>query len=195
MKKITYFAVALLFCSSVISCEKEEVGGTAIQSIAGQWYVDIDAVDDSGNPISGGEHYFGYDEERMTLLTYNTSSNSTSQMWIDDLGAFDLASYYGYGGYPNYAFKCLVDIDLNALTFTSGNATNHASINGYESAIYDITIEEGKILKGAGRQKNGSPADSIVFYLKYTNDPWYPDDGYAKYKVSGIRYSGLAEND
>ena len=68
MKKIAYFAAALLFCSSVTSCEKEEIGGTATESMAGQWYVDIDAVDDSGNPIDGGEHYFGFDEERFTLI-------------------------------------------------------------------------------------------------------------------------------
>ena len=57
-----------------------------------------------------------------------------------------------------------------------------------------VTIE-GKILKGAGRQNNGSPADSIVIFVQYKDDPWYPDDGYAKYKISGIRYSGLVEND
>lgn len=188
MKKIAYFAAALLFCSSVTSCEKEEIGGTATESMAGQWYVDIDAVDDSGNPIDGGEHYFGFDEERFTILTYNTSSNSVSQMWIDDIGMCDLATYYDYAAYPNYSFKCLMDIDMNALTFKSSNAENL-------SGSYSITIEDGKILKGAGKQKNGTPADSIVFYLKYTNDPWYPDDGYAKYKVSGIRYSGLVEND
>lgn len=195
MKKIAYFAAALLFCSSVTSCEKDEIGGTATESMAGQWYVDIDAVDDSGNPIDGGEHYFGFDEERFTILTYNTSSNSVSQMWIDDIGMCDLATYYEYGAYPNYSFKCLVDIDMNALTFKSSNAQNATGINDYNSEVYAITIEDGKILKGAGKQKNGSPADSIVFYLKYTNDPWYPDDGYAKYKVSGIRYSGLVEND
>ena len=57
-----------------------------------------------------------------------------------------------------------------------------------------VTIE-GKILKGAGRQNNGSPADSIIMYVKYKDDPWVPDDGYTKYKISGIRYSGLEEND
>ncbi len=193
MKKVLYFATTLLFCLGATSCEKEEVGGTATQDMAGQWYVQIDAVDESGTPINGGEDYFG--AGRIIMLTYCTAANTTSEMWIDDLGSFDLATLYGYGGYPNYAFKCLSDINLNALTFSSSNAKNLASLNSYESDVYAITIEDGKILKGAGRQNNGSPADSIVFYLKYTNDPWYPDDGYAKYKVSGIRYSGLAEND
>ena len=188
MKKVLFFAATLLRGLTFTSCDKEEIGGTATESMAGQWYVDIDAVDESGNPISGGEHYFGYDEERILMLTYNTASNSATQMWVDDMGWFDLAAYYGNAGYPNYSFKNLVSIDQNALTFSSNNAENL-------SGSFGITIEQGKILKGAGRQKNGSPCDSIVFYVKYTNDPWFPDDGYAKYKVSGIRYSGLVEND
>ena len=188
MKKVLFFAATLLLGLTFTSCEKEEIGGTATESMAGQWYVDIDAVDDSGNPIQDGEHYFGYDEERILMLTYNTASNSATQMWIDDMGWFDLGAYYGNAAYPNYSFKNLVSINQNALTFSSNNAKNL-------SGSFGITIEDGKILKGAGRQKNGSPCDSIVFYVKYTNDPWFPDDGYAKYKVSGIRYSGLVEND
>ncbi|MBO4820784.1 MAG: hypothetical protein J5548_04900 [Prevotella sp.] len=193
MKKILYFAATLLLGLTITSCDKEDIGGTATESMAGQWYVTIDAVDDSGNPISGGEDYFGVG--RVLFLTYNTASNSPTQMWIDDLGAFDVASTYGNKAYPNYAIKSVVNIDQNALTFSSSNAENHAALNSYKSDVYGITVEQGKILKGAGRQNNGSPADSIVFYVKYTNDPWYPDDGYAKYKVSGIRYSGLVEND
>ena len=170
------------------SCEKEEIGNTATVETAGEWYVDIDAVDDSGNPIAYGSHYFGYDEERIVMLTYNTAENVPTQMWIDDTGWFDLGYYYGNSAYPNYSFKCVVNVDPTNLTFSTSNANNF-------SGSFGITIEDVKILKGLGRQKNGSPADSIVFYVKYTNDPWYPDDGYAKYKVSGIRYSGLAEND
>lgn len=189
MKKYIFSAIlALAGCAVFTSCEKDEIGGTATQNMAGQWYVDIDAVDDEGNPIDGGEHYFGFDEERVMLLTYNTAENTATKMWIDDMGWFDVASYYGNSAYPNYSFKCLVDINQSDLTFSTSNAENI-------SGSFGITIEDGKILKGQGRQKNGSPADSIVFYVKYAGDPWYPDDGYAKYKVSGIRYSGLAEND
>lgn len=186
MKKILYFAATLLLGLTFTSCEKEDIGGTATESMAGQWYVTIDAVDDSGNPISGGEDYFGMG--RVLFLTYNTASNSPTQMWIDDLGAFDVGGYYGNPAYPDYSIKSVVSIDQNSLTFSSSNAEN-------KSGSFGITVEQGKILLGAGRQNNGSPADSIVFYVKYTNDPWYPDDGYAKYKVSGIRYSGLKEND
>jgi hypothetical protein len=194
MKKVIYFA-ALLVGMSFASCEKEDVENTATVSMAGQWYVDIDAVDEGGSPIAGGEHYFGWDEERMLLLTYNTADNKATEMIVDDIGNFDVASYYGNQGYPNYSLKSKVSINLDNLTFSSSGAQNLSAVNGYNSALYAITIEDGKILKGTGRQNNGSPADSIVFYVRYANDPWYPDDGYAKYKVSGIRYSGLAEND
>lgn len=185
MKKVLYFAATLLLGVSFTSCEKEDMGGTATESMAGQWYVQIDAVDDNGNPIAGGEDYFGLG--RTIMLTYNTSANSSTVMWLDDMGEYDLPSVYGNNAYPNYSIKCMVNINQNDLTFSSSNAQN-------ASGSYPVSIE-GKILKNAGHQNNGSVCDSIVFFVNYNNDPWYPDDGYAKYKVSGIRYSGLAEND
>ena len=48
MKKVIYLAT-LLFCAVFTSCEKEEVGNTAGVATAGQWYVTVDAVDESGN--------------------------------------------------------------------------------------------------------------------------------------------------
>ena len=82
MKKIFLFA-ALICGFALTSCEKDEIGGTATESMAGQWYVTIDAVDDSGNPINQGEDYFGVG--KVLILTYNTASNSANQMWIDTL--------------------------------------------------------------------------------------------------------------
>ena len=188
MKKyFSIFTMALVMGLGFASCSvetDEPAGGTAVEKMAGHWMVDIDAVDDNGKPIEGGVHYFGYDEERIPLFTYNTADNSDTKMWIDDNGWFDVGGYYGNPNYPDYSFKNLVSIDLNNLTFHSDNAENL-------SGDFGITIEDGKILKGAGKQKNGSPADSIVIYVKYTHDPWYPDDGYAKYKVSGVRYVGF----
>ena len=193
MKKITYFVALLLMGMTFSSCEKEDIENTATVNMAGQWYVTVDAVDENGDVIPGGEDYFGVG--RFLLLTYNTADNNSTEMFVDDLGTCDIATFYDYGGYPDYAFKCKVGIDYKNLTFSSNSAENESEINGFDSDLYPITITEGKILKGAGHQNNGSVADSIVFYVSYEGDPWYPDDGYAKYKVSGIRYSGLAEND
>mgnify|MGYP002620693673 CR=1 FL=1 len=245
MKKVLYFAALLLGTTAFVACEKEEIGGTATQSMAGQWYCTVDAVDDNGTPIhvpqydedgnitgyNDGENYFGLDNPRTLILTYNTAGNSASEMWVDNLGignfAADYNSYWNrYGfSYPTYTIKAKVSINQDALTFRSTEAENFGE--GYqwfvsvvdrdekgdtiwvdedktepqmrdslvhEEVAMPVTIE-GKILRGAGRQNNGSPADSIIFFVKYKNDPWFPDDGYTQYKVSGIRYSGLAEND
>jgi hypothetical protein len=190
MKKVLYFA-ALLFCVGLTSCEKEEIGGTATESMAGKWYVTVDAVDDAGNPINGGEDYFGLGGP-IILLTYNTAGNSPSEMWVDDLGQLNVGAMYN-APYPSYCIKAKVSVDQASLTFKSVDAPNFG--DGWQDLdAMPVTID-GKILKGAGRQNNGSAADSIVFFVSYKNDPWYPDDGYAKYKVSGIRYSGLEEND
>lgn len=190
MKKVLFFA-ALLFCAGLTSCEKEDIGGTAIESMAGQWYVTIDAVDKDGKPISGGEDYFGMGGP-VILLTYNTADNKSDEMWVDDLGQWNVGAMYG-GNYPSYCIKAKVSIDQANLTFKSTEAPNFG--DGWRTfAPMPVTID-GKILKGAGHQKNGSVADSIIFFVSYKNDPWYPDDGYEKYKVSGIRYSGLEEND
>ncbi|MBQ3752400.1 MAG: hypothetical protein II864_02510 [Prevotella sp.] len=251
MKKVLYLA-ALIICAGMTSCEKDEIGGTATESMAGKWYCVVDAVDDSGNPITSGEDYFG--EGRTILLTYNTAGNSASEMWVDNLGIGNFSAAYkdyflqyidildgdvnaakdkyhngfeevGMPGFPTYTIKTKVSVDQNALTFKSSESENFgegyqwwtkkakldqngdtvwADAEKKEAEMIDVLLNEekampvtieGKILKGAGKQNNGSPADSIVFFVTYKGDPWYPVDGYTRYKVSGIRYSGLEEND
>lgn len=204
MKKILYFAAVLL---AMTACSKDEIGGTAMESMAGQWYCSIDAVDDNGDPIDQGENYFGLDNGKTIVLTYNVADNNTTQMWVNILGVGNFALDYDYPGYPDYDFRAKVNCDQAAMTFSATEAANIADpvIWSHEdedgNVIIDARVDpmpvtiDGKILKGAGRQNNGTPADSIIMYVIYKDDPWYPDDGYAKYKISGIRYSGLEEND
>lgn len=190
MKKVFYFA-ALLFGLTFTACSKEDIEDTATVNTAGQWYVTVDAVDEDGNPIEGGEDYWELGAPKI-ILTYNVADNSANQMWVNLNGIGNFADDYEYDGYPNYDIRAKVNCDQNTLTFSCTESENIA-----ETVLVDpmpVTIE-GKILKGAGHQKNGSVADSIIFYVTYKDDPWYPDDGYAKYKISGIRYSGLDKND
>jgi hypothetical protein len=187
MKKIILFATVLF---AMAACSKDEIGGTATESTAGKWYVTMDAVDEKGNPIDGGEDYFGL-EGPIILLTYNTADNNPEEMWVDDLGQFNVGAMYNKP-YPSYCIKAKVKVKSD-LTFESTDAPNFG--DGWNDFVAMPVTIDGKILKGAGHQKNGSAADSIVFFVSYKGDPWYPDDGYAKYKVSGIRYSGLEEND
>ena len=163
----------MMLCAGVAftSCEKEEIGGTATESMAGDWYVTCDAVDENGDVVPGFEDLFGLG--RFHILTYNTAANTGDQLYVDDLGEF-------------WEFKVKATSNINAMTFaTNGAVANEA----YEDC--DVTITGGKILPKAGRQNNGSPADSIVFYVSFSDD----DDPSTIYKISGIRYSGLEEND
>ena len=158
MKKIILFATALLV---MVACSKDEIGGTATESMAGKWYVTVDAVGEDGTPINKGEDYFGLGGP-IILLTYNTTANNPTEMWIDDLGQCNVGAMYN-DDYPSYSIKAKVSIDQSNLTFKSNEAPNYA--DGWRD--YDampVTID-GKILMGAGRQKNGSAADSIVFFV------------------------------
>ena len=144
---------------------------------------------------------------------------------IGNVAADYASYWKSYGFFPTYTIKTKVTIDQATMTFKSTESENFGEgyqwwrtdvvldekgdtvwaddektepktvdVMFHEEKAMPVTID-GKILKGAGRQNNGSPADSIIFFVTYKNDPWFPDDGYKKYKVSGIRYSGLEEND
>ena len=177
MKKVLYFA--LLFLSTAfVACEKDEIGGTETEATAGDWYVTIDAADESGNVVEGLEDPFGMG--RVHMITTNTAANLPTEMIVSDLGQF-------------WDFKVKVSCDQNGLTFQTNTSENNNLVADYEDI--NVTISGGKIMPKAGRQNNGSPADSIVFYVSFSDDPYPAAYGYAKYKVSGIRYSGLEEND
>ena len=165
----------MMLCAGVAftSCEKEEIGGTATESMAGDWYVTIGLVDEDGEVVPGYEDLLG---GRVHLLTYNTAANTSTQLYVDDLGEI----WYPAG------FKVRTTSNIHAMTF----ATDGTAVNENDEDC-EVTITSGKILPKAGRQNNGSPADSIVFYVSFSDD----DDPTTVYKVSGIRYSGLEEND
>ena len=177
--------------------------------------------DASGMP-NDGEDYFGVG--KTIILTYNTAGNSSTEMWLDNQGVGNFAAAYAaYGYYPTYTIKTKVSIDKNGYTFKSTESENLGEgyewwttqpklddggnpvldddgnpvmedVLAHEEKAMPVTVE-GKILPMAATQNNGSKADSIIFFVTYKDDPWVPGDGYTKYKVSGLRYSGLAEND
>jgi hypothetical protein len=171
MKKIfLYTAVLVTSLLFITSCEKDEIGGTATQKMAGEWYVTADAIDSVGNVVY--TDFFGIGH--FHLDTYNTSSNSTSEMWINDNGNF-------------WDFKTKMNIDLNAQTFQISDAQNVA----YDSKL---TITDGKILYGAATTPSGMPADSIVFNVSFNDDPYPAQYGYKEYRVSGYRYTGFTKD-
>jgi len=178
MKKVLYFAALLLTMTLTTSCEKEEVGGTATEATAGDWYVTVDAADENGNVVEGFEDLFSLG--RIHMLTFNTSENVPTKMFVYDQDNF-------------WSFKVEVAVDPQNLTFKTTTTEENNRIEGYEDI--NVTIENGKIVKDGGVQNNGSKADYIEFYVSFSDDSYPEAYGYKNYKVSGIRYSGLKEND
>ena len=73
--------------------------------------------------------------------------------------------------------------DVNSLTISAASAQNQ---RGDEITV---NITNGKILKNGGVQNNGSPADYISIDVEFSDDPG------TIYRLEGVRYSGLVEND
>ena len=159
---------------TMTSCEKEDIPNTATEALAGEWYVTADWADAEGNVVYADPYGAG----KFMLNTYNTSANVATEMWVDDLENF-------------WDFKLKVNCDITQLTFESNDTVANVK--------YDcgVIIEEGKILLGAATTPHGTPADSIVFYVQFTDDEKAYQDyyGYTRYKISGYRYTGLTVDD
>lgn len=173
MKKI-FFYTAVLIASLlfITSCEKEKIGNTATEKLAGEWYVTVVGVDATGKVVFGDSDLYGLG--RFLLDTYNTSANSTTEMWISDNKNF-------------WDFKTKMTVDLKTLSFQATDVQNVA----YDSKL---TIKDGKILYGAATTPSGARADSIVFKVTFSDDTKPADMGFAAYQVAGFRYTGLTKD-
>src|SRR5690606_9083345 len=99
MKKILYFMILGLGITLLTSCEKDlEIGGTAMQQMSGDWFVEVAEND----VLQDGYVHF---------TTYNTASNSTTEMWLDDMESY-------------WSFKGKVNVDLSNFGFSSGSVEN-----------------------------------------------------------------------
>lgn len=187
MKKVIYSFMLLASVAVFASCDheflgdKDPVGGTATEAAAGEWYVMADGIDADGEVIDGYEDFYG---GRFKVLSFNTAENVSNKMYIQEDAELTYFNNSGYG------FQVEVDLDPNTLTFSSTDAPN---IWGSSN----ITIKNGKISKGTGVQNNGSKCDEISFevYFDVTDEYYCAYYGHAGYKIYGVRYSGLTEND
>jgi hypothetical protein len=172
MKKVLYLLI-LIVSIALVSCEKEKIGGTATQALAGEWYVRLDCVDESGNVVYTGEEFYGIG--RFMLYTYNTAANKTNEIWIDDCGNF-------------WEFKVKALAKIENLTFQANDAVND---------YYDchVTIEDGKVTLNGAITPHGTTADAIEFYVSFDDDDSPLEYGFAKYKISGYRYTGFVQDE
>ncbi|MCC8119672.1 MAG: hypothetical protein LIP09_13130 [Bacteroidales bacterium] len=171
MKKIIYtiFSLAMV---AMVSCSKDEIGGTNMQEMAGQWYVTMDGAYDDGSVWEDP-----YDYGPFLVFTFNTTQDSETEMWVSDEGNF-------------WEFQGLVKVDKNSMTFGNSDWT--------ENIAYDdcqMLITDGKIMKGAATTPSGMPADSIVFYVLFSDDDYAAAGYWDRMRFSGYRYTGFVADE
>ena len=168
-KFFSILTAAVIGAISLVSCEAQtdvEAGGTAMQSMAGNWEVQVDLADANGNVLEEDCYNLGI----LPLYTYNTSDNSSTKMWIDDRDAF-----------WKFKFKC--DVDLSKKTFCTANPVPYKS-----TITATANILFGKVLDGAATNLHGMPNDSIAFLISFDDDD--PD---IYYLIHGQRFTGFKE--
>lgn len=163
--------VLLLFAAT--SCEKDPIGGTATQDTAGDWYVTMAALTESGEVID--EDFFGLGN--FHVITFNTADDKSNEMWISDL------ENNGY-----FPFQCKINVNTETATFQAEGSQNILDDN-------KVTITGGKIVKGGAITPSGQKADAIEFFVSFDNDPYPAAYGYKHYKISGYRYTGFVADE
>lgn len=152
----------LMMFVSLTSCDEVEdadAGGTLVEEMAGDWYVET--LDASGNVLLGYQ----------LISTYNTASNSNSEMWINDHGHI-------------WEFVAKTPVNLAGLTFAG---TNLAS--DYEGYQITVNITNGKITKGDVLTDAGNPTDGISLDIEFSDDPG------TIYTLVGYKRTGFADDE
>jgi len=166
-KRIFPVFILMIFLLSSCKKEKPEVGGTAPEKLANEWWAQL--------KLNGEDYYGGYFSK---ISTYNTAANS-NEIWIDD----DLESTIT-GNYL-WDFKVKATADLNNLTFSANQAVS--VVPGYD---IKVNITDGKVLPGAGHSKSGNVTDSIYMKVEFEDDPGtiYTIEGHARTKFVEDEY-------
>jgi len=153
-KNIIINAIMLLLLVVVTSsCKKDqEIGGTAVQTLSGDWYV---RVNNTG--------------AYMALYTFNTSANVATEMWVQSTALKAGTTVIGVKG--------KVGVDVSNQTFS---ATNTANIATTSSSIPTFSVANGRVVtNGTTGPVSKTPTDSISFDL-IVNGVTYKVEGYHK---------------
>lgn len=198
MKKyISMMAIAVALTWGFTACDvetDEEPGGVNIQNMCGYWDVSVSQIDESGNVVYEPEELFGLVD--IPLFTYNTASNSTTEMWIDDQGEFWDFKFkvpIDYAASTFHATDVCYNDDMRAIADAIAAGQNPVDDEGNPLTPEKATITEAKIMLGAAKNLHGKVCDSISFVISFTDDSYAAKYGYAKHRVSGVRHTGFTE--
>lgn len=141
------FIVLMLLASMFISCDATgdlDPGGTAVQEMAGDWFVELLTDDGSGNLVD--MYGIGY----YKLSTFNTASDDGTELFLDDHGLWPM--------------KSIANVNLDSKTFSGDGLGNE-----YDESV-TVNIMDGKILTDAATTTGGNKSDSIYFRVIYADD-------------------------
>ncbi|WP_316819436.1 lipid-binding protein [Pedobacter gandavensis] len=170
MKKYIY--ILSLFMISLSACKKEEpVGGTAVQELSGEWWVQVKI---------GGQFSPSYGEDYYKVITYNTSDNSATQMWLD------VSSIWAN---PNNNEKVFAKVNTNVadLSFSADKAKNAGP---YYDPTMTFNVTKGKVTKNTYvGAVSKAVSDGISFEIEFSDDPG------TIYQLSGYHRTKFPEDD
>lgn len=159
MKRYFYIITLALCVLSLGACKKEQpVGGTATQALAGEWWVQIGGA---------GDYY--------SISTYNTATNSPTQMWLN------MTNFYGDA---NNTIFGKVTTNVADKTFSGQNVVNAGNYAGGLT----FTVTNAKIVtNGAVGPVSKAATDSIAFTVVFSDDPTtvYTMSGYKRTRFVG----------
>lgn len=143
-KKLNKLGILLIIGFLVLtSCQKEvEPGGTVMEAMSGEWWVDFGVLED-GNLVADYGYYF--------VSTFNTADEATDKLWISDNNNF-------------WQFQVKANANIEAMTFSVDAGTDLVWDD-------NTTIRNGKILEGAATSPSGVVTDSIYFEVEWASDP------------------------
>lgn len=160
MRKIIGYIGVLFFALALSSCDMgdvPEVGGTKLQAMAGEWFIQVLDVD--GNDIGGGYYL---------ITTSNTAANNETDLLLDD--------------HETWPAKVVTKVDLSTLSFKSA-----PNLNNMYGAEYTVSVLEGKVLKNAATTTGGNKTDSIYVKMTLGDGHGGVDDYiYAGYRRTGF---------
>jgi len=166
MKKINilYNIITFIVIITAASCRKDPVvGGTKVQTLAGEWWVQVDDGDGTG-----------FSSKYYAITTYNTAANNDS-LFVDDgdaiwgvkgkvlghpgsltFAAANTADYYSDGGIATFSITNGQVVKNGAIAPGSGDKTDAISF----TLTFDSSLQGGQnVIKAKGYRRTGWPQD------------------------------------
>lgn len=211
MKRNIYLVLlgVLAFSFGLTSCEKidslddyksVDIGGTATAKLSGEYFVSLDQFD--GTDWVDDVYSLGY----VKIMVYNTASNRSDSVWIDDLNNWPMkirskvtVSDKSFTKTENEVSRYLFTKSLTSLKAGDTMALKLAypvdvvitplGGNKFSFAGREILqVNNGVVVFGT-KTPQGNPTDSIMVEFGGTSDPG------VRYRYAGYRRTGFLEDE